>query len=416
MASDALDAPKPGHSYWTIYTALEGANEPTDPLHFEMYVRRLGDLLLPGLTSRTQRLRYLSMICAGIEVTGQGRTVRERRRAFLPFERGWALAMTIAMNGELQGPSSGRGRPPLKPEFRGFMGSRRVLAHFAKIRGRLETPPSDYVLLSSQESQGALGSYLVALCEFGFVHRDSLRLTARGQELARAFDPHLRGAQLSRLAEQRPVKCSTLARLGAQLALNVPPTAAERQITKAAIFDGGGPVAECVRLVPRARAANASPRALFQAIGRDGLEPLALWARYTVDFEPLRIALLQLFCRLGAALAGRSGPIRLADLEADELEDAADRALAAARTLAVRRAPPGLERVSDLAQAIAAGDGLEHVVHEMLRFHVIEGRSWIIPDRPGRYSLGQHGRFTEPAGGGWYTLDRALQLFDEVSQ
>ena len=48
-----------------------GNSEPSDPLRFDMYAQRLGNVLLPGITNKTERLRYLSMVCAGIAATTQ---------------------------------------------------------------------------------------------------------------------------------------------------------------------------------------------------------------------------------------------------------------------------------------------------------------------------------------------------------
>src|SRR5450755_1480744 len=165
MAPTISPSPKTGRTYWTAYTELEGSSQPADPLRFDMYAERLGNQLLPGLTNRTERLRHLSMVCAGIGVTSRAgnRTVREQRQAFLPFERGWALAMTIAAGGELKAPyAGGGGGRALKPEFRGFRGANRVLAHYRAINHETATRPSNYVLLKGQDSQGGLGAYLVA--------------------------------------------------------------------------------------------------------------------------------------------------------------------------------------------------------------------------------------------------------------
>src|SRR5215213_7458138 len=104
MTAGIAAFPKPGLTYWTAYSPPEGSSQPSDPLRFDMYAQRLGNVLLPGVTNRTERLRYLSMVCAGIATTSSARqaTIRERRQAFLPFERGWALAMTLSVDGELK--------------------------------------------------------------------------------------------------------------------------------------------------------------------------------------------------------------------------------------------------------------------------------------------------------------------------
>jgi hypothetical protein len=415
MAPKITVSPKRGRIYWTAFTELEGASQPTDPLRFDMYTERLGNLLLPGLTNRTERLRYLSMVCAGIGVTGGSRspTVREQRQAFLPFERGWALAMTIAVDGELKMPYAGPSGRALKPEFRGLRGVNRVLAHYRTVRDEYATRPTNYVLLKGQDSQGGLGAYLVTLREFGFVQRDSLRLTALGRELADAFDPKLRGAPLASLVERSSVPLRTLERLGEQLTLGAP-GATERQIVKGTIFGDRGQVAECMRRGRRVRPNSRNPRVLLRAIGRRDGDPLARHAQYAVDFDPMRVALLQLFCRLGTALRGHAGAVRLTALLSDQLDEAAARAQVAARHLAGSEAR-GLEPVSALARDIAAGEGTAHVIQRMIAFHRREGRAWITSDRPDRYALGHHGSFDEPPDEfNGYTLGRALQLLHDA--
>src|SRR3954452_9541929 len=214
-----------GRIYWTAYTDLEGDSGPTDPLRFDMYVQRLGNLLLPGITNRTERLRYLSMVCAGLaETSGAMADVRQQRKAFLPFERGWALAMTLAVDGRLKlGATDGTVSRGLRPEFRGLRGANRVLAHFRTIGDRPRVRPPAYMLLQSQDAQGGLGAYLITLRQFGFVHPDSLALTALGRELAAAFAPHgVRGGRLRLLADDAPVDRHLLGRMGQVLSLGNP--------------------------------------------------------------------------------------------------------------------------------------------------------------------------------------------------
>jgi hypothetical protein len=417
MASTISSSPKSGRVYWTAYTELEGTSQPTDPLRFDMYSERLGNLLLPGLTNRTVRLRYLSMVCAGIAMTGRGRDlpVPQQRRAFLPFERGWALAMTVSARGELKALATGdSGSRRLKPKFRGLRGANRVLAHYRTVAYQSRIKPTAYVLLKGQDSQGGLGAYLVTLREFGFVQPESITLTAAGEKLASAFDQHLRGAPLSALADPGFVERRTLERLGASLVLGAP-SATERRMVREAIFGPrGGMVADCVRRALEARPDSRNPHDLLAAIGRRDGVPVERYAQYAVDFDPMRIALLQLFARIGQELRGRAGFTPVDRLLSEPVKDAARLARSAARRLAGSTAP-GLEPVSRLASDLASSGSVPAAIATLVAFHRREGRAWITSDREDRYAIGQPGPFEEP----WnvfhgYTMHSALSLLADA--
>jgi hypothetical protein len=417
MASTISSSPKSGRVYWTAYTELEGTSQPTDPLRFDMYTERLGNLLLPGLTNRTIRLRYLSMVCAGIAITGRGHdlSVSQQRRAFLPFERGWALAMTVSARGELKATATdGSGSRRLKPKFRGLRGANRVLAHYRTVAYQPRMKPTAYVLLKGQDSQGGLGAYLVTLREFGFVQPDSITLTAAGEKLASAFDQHLWGAPLSALADPGLVKRRTLERLGGILVLGAP-SGAERRIVREAIFGRrGGVVADCVHRALEARPDSRSPRDLLGAIARRDGDPVERYAQYAVDFDPLRIALLQLFARIGQELRDRAGFTPVDRLLSEPVKDAATRAQSAARRLTGSTAP-GLEPVSRLASDLASSASVPEAIATLIAFHRQEGRAWITSDRADRYAIGQPGPFEEPGNAfHGYTMSSALSLLADA--
>ena len=116
--------PRVGRAYWTAYTQLDGDSKPLDPLRFDMYERHLGNVLLPGITGRVERLRYFGMVCAGLMLTrptGFSPDPREHtrlwRQFFLDFEAGWALANLVAVNGEVKDLPPAVPRARRKPEF-----------------------------------------------------------------------------------------------------------------------------------------------------------------------------------------------------------------------------------------------------------------------------------------------------------
>jgi hypothetical protein len=346
--------PMPGRLYWTSYAEVEGDLGPADPLRFDMYTQRLGNILLPGITNRTERVRYLSMVCAGLVATQRsGATVREVRRAFLPFERGWALAMTLAAQGQIKlGGEAAHGGRGLKPEYRGLRGANRVLRHYRTLGGKDAIKPAGYLLLQGQDSQGGLGAYLVTLRQFGFVRPDTLAVTKLGRELARAFEPkNTRKIHLGMLRDERAVARRDLTRLGEHLILGRP-TNEERRIVRDAIFGNQRSIAgEVLRRIDAANPTAATSADRLAAIADANGDDLGRAAAFAVAFDPLRIGALKLFTALGEALvAAPSADTRLSDLRIDAASEVAATVRDHATAVASVPVPVGLEPIAILAR------------------------------------------------------------------
>lgn len=410
--------PAKGALYWTSFAELEGDSGPADPLRFDMYTQRVGNILLPGITNRTERVRYLSMVCAGlVETQRGGASVRETRRAFLPFERGWALAMTLAAGGMIKRstghPDGGRG---LKPEFRGLRGANRVLRYYRTLDGVDAIKPAGYILLQGQESQGGFGAYLVTLREFGFVHPDSLTVTALGRALAQAFAPKgTRGIHLGMFCDQRNVSRHHLVRLGEHTTLGHP-SAAERAIVREAIFENPrSVVGDVIRRIDAGNPDADTAERRLAAIARATGDPLERAAAFAIAFDPLRIAALKLFSAVGRALVPRVGAATIRELDLDHAEQDAATVRERAFALAQVPAPYGLEPVAALARECADAPTLEHTVGSLVAYHRREQRSWIVAEGKDRYRLGRHGPFDPPAEQfNGYTLGRGYQLRDDA--
>jgi hypothetical protein len=413
--------PRVGRVYWTAYTQLEGDSSPTDPLRFDMYAERLGNVLLPGITSRVERLRYLGMVCAGLWLTrpsggvgGSRDTARLWRRAFLPFEAGWAFANLVSVNGEIKDVPPVVDRARLKGEFQGLRGANRVLAYYRRVGDQQRVKPHNYRLLKAQEAQGGLGAYLVALRRYGFVQHDRFDLTASGIDLARAFcGSSARHASklLSDVAERR----ATLRRLGDELLLSRP-SRAEATIVNNVLFEGDDTLATVFRQIPKAlRSGGSTEKALTHLARTDGT-PLERAAQYAVTFDPFRRASLSSFVELGHQLTGL-GPSRLRDLDTTMLKQHLDDAASAAATLAALPSVEGLEPVTFLAHRIAGATSPEETIHALISFHRQEGRRWIDVDGGDRYLLGAHGAFDPPAERfHGYTLGSAMRVYRDVQE
>lgn len=414
-----LKPPARGVAYWTAWTDVESSAEPMDPLRFDMYAQRIGNVLLPGVTNRVERLRYFGMVCAGIHLTRppiarvtDPRIVREWRRSVLPFEAGWALATVIAAGGAIKDLPPAVERPRLKWEYQGLRGANHALDYYRRSALQSHVKPNNYMLLKAQEAQGGLGSYLVALREYGFVDPDRFGLTPVGEDLARRFLSGTRRPE--HLLDAAPVSRPVLARLGEKLSLtrNV---AAEAELVQAGLFSGDHPTAIVIRRIPkRLRRPDRSAEAMA-AIADPSGDPLHRAAQFAVDFDPFRRLALSVFSQVGRRLMGHAGPARIAQLIDDPLDDTCVHLRAAAGAVANAAAPTGLEPIAGLAQRISAAESSADVILGIVRFHRQEGRRWVEPVGGERVAISTPGRFDPPRESfHGYTLPSALRVYRDV--
>lgn len=163
-----------------------------DPLGALRAYNAIAGYLLPGVTTITTRVRYLSWLCAGLrllddvpEAPDGGRAGRSRRQCLLAWERFLVLATgrhAVAI-----------GAPADAAVWRGLRG-------ISYVRRAIEqgTVSTEFELLSNQAGVGGVGTYWVTLVNGGLVEDASAKLTERGGLLA---DELLKG--LGRAASDR---------------------------------------------------------------------------------------------------------------------------------------------------------------------------------------------------------------------
>lgn len=162
---------------YTAFDRLDRSSVNEDPLGFFTYATRLADEWLPGITTRTRRIRYYSMVCSGLHLIEEEfkETVRESTnrdaeitRLFMRWERLWA-----AWSGSVASDGSG------------MIGKNKVASLF---RDDVFMPRSvDYTFIQRQSDLGALGAYRSSLVEFGLMCKDRIELTYDGQSLGAMF-------------------------------------------------------------------------------------------------------------------------------------------------------------------------------------------------------------------------------------
>lgn len=156
---------------------LERGSANEDPLGFFTYATRLANEWLPGITTRTRRARYYSMICGGLylieetfkdQIRSASNRDEEAAKFFMRWERLWA-----AWNGAVNA------------EETGMIGRNKVSDLFDDDYFIVRN--IDYPFIQRQSDLGALGSYRTSLEAMGFLLADRLELTFEGKKLGELF-------------------------------------------------------------------------------------------------------------------------------------------------------------------------------------------------------------------------------------
>jgi hypothetical protein len=414
MTSPDLEIPRPGHAYWSAFQPPEGDTRPIDPLGFSMYADRLGNCLLPGITGRTTRVRYLGMVCAGLLVTEHaasaagGRIARARRDAFLPFERAWALAVCENAGGDGLKEERAGGSRGLKPEYSNFRGANNVLRYWRECNtaGLSRVNPSDYTLLRGQAAQGGLGAYMVTLDSAGFVDRRSLSLRESGRQLADAFIDDER-KRMKYLHASTDVHRGMLGSLGGAFSVAAPSQAEAAMVRKELFSPESGSLARAVRGL------GTVPTDAEVAVKRlaNSTKELANVATYALAFDPVRQACLAAFGSLGKELAA-AGSLP-ANALPDETAAHAEGAMSMAGRLADLPAPDGLQPLQGFAMRLVACKRGPAVMDLLLDWHQQHRAAWISRDGT-RFVLGRRANFDFPLGFHGYTVPSYFDLLADL--
>lgn len=170
--------PLPHISAWDPRATSAGS---IDPLGALRAYNALATTLLPGATTVTTRVRYLSWVCAGLHLLDEvpdaprgGQDGRARRQRVLAWERLVALATGLYANSSNDDLA-----------WNGMRGVSYVKRAIADQKCSV-----DYPLLKNQAGVGGVGTYWVTMVNGGLVEDASAQLTPRGVELAEAFLAH----------------------------------------------------------------------------------------------------------------------------------------------------------------------------------------------------------------------------------
>ena len=183
--------------FLTAYDPVGAVSGSIDPLGSLRAYEALADLLLPGITTITDRSRYLSMLCAALAAAEKYRDfhagptgVAERRAATQPFERLWALACVSVEEKNAAATSRLRGVTRARAQIAALLQS-----------GQAATPK--FELLKYQGRTGGASTYWVTLRSAELVAENGA-LTDEGNNLARFFPAlPLSAGELARLCDPK---------------------------------------------------------------------------------------------------------------------------------------------------------------------------------------------------------------------
>lgn len=170
--------PMPFVSTWDPRDAASGS---IDPLGALRSFTAIATALLPGVTTITSRVRYLSWVCAGLRLLDDlpdapcgGRAGRARRQKILAWER--LVALATGSYASAEGVAEDH---PSWNQLRGVSYVRRAIAE------DIRSPA--FPMLRNQAGVGGVGTYWVTLVAGELVEDEAGALTPRGTKLANAF-------------------------------------------------------------------------------------------------------------------------------------------------------------------------------------------------------------------------------------
>lgn len=274
-----------------------------DPLGALRAYNAIASFLLPGATTVTTRVRYLSWLCAGLclldELPGAptgGQAGRARRQRLLAWERLVVLATGMY--------ADDAGLPADHPAWSGLRGISYVKRAISERRRSAE-----YGLLTNQANVGGVGTYWVTLVNGGLVDDVPAALTARGKALADEFlglrHQPSRDKLRRLLSGQYPVfKSEELVRWGEQVCLDTESApVGERRALSDALLEPQAHrrLAGALGDSKHARSDHAAFARLHKRLRgqRDPLaDQLAAVVEVTNVFESVHVGLLDRFDRL----------------------------------------------------------------------------------------------------------------------
>jgi hypothetical protein len=208
--------------FWTERVYLDGDDTSSkDPLGTEAFAGHLADLILPGMTTITWRVRYVTLICQWIDFINNKLGVKgvdEVINRILQIEKLAAFSMlTVPEWG-----SSNMNDSVSEDDERDDVNLRRLIGkRYARAFKTRATPFSldkkDYPFLMNHKAAGAYSVYKVLLMSLGLLDEDTVCLTEKGKDFLEGIALPVKTPSFIRGAiagEDIDIKCDSFKTLG----------------------------------------------------------------------------------------------------------------------------------------------------------------------------------------------------------
>jgi hypothetical protein len=175
--------------YWTERVYLEGDDTSSkDPLGTEAFAGHLADLILPGMTTITWRVRYVTIICQWLDFINNDLRVKgvdEIINRIMQIEKLAAFSMVTKWGSSNMNNSVSEDDERDDVNLRRLIGKRYAKAFHATT---FSLDRKAYPFLTNHKSAGAYSVYKVLLMSLGLLDEDTVSLTEKGKEFIEGIE------------------------------------------------------------------------------------------------------------------------------------------------------------------------------------------------------------------------------------
>lgn len=178
--------------FWTERVYLEGDDTSSkDPLGTEAFAGHLADLILPGMTTITWRVRYIILICQWIDFINNELNVKDAKEVInhiMQIEKLAAFSIVTTWDSlDMDNPMSENDDERDDVNLRRLIGKRYARA-FRNRATRFSLDRKEYPFLTNHKAAGAYSVYKVLLMSLGLLDDDTVCLTEKGKGLIEGIE------------------------------------------------------------------------------------------------------------------------------------------------------------------------------------------------------------------------------------
>lgn len=171
--------------FWTELDPPAPEKYVRDPLGLQNMAEMLAEAIIPGITSRTVKVRYYSLLCWGLNLIERNKgELQVPEYAWDNTVEGYLMTFEKILVLSIVAHYSGKANVP--DEEKPLLGIESADDMF-KLGGSKFDLGSKYKLLINQRFQGCIGAYRTSLTETSLIQESTLRVTENGRELSAAL-------------------------------------------------------------------------------------------------------------------------------------------------------------------------------------------------------------------------------------